>query len=338
MGLVRNGKTAVCGETMKNQYIIDGIKPYFRKVLVADFYGWRQKPWVIIRFIWLLVSHPTAVLILSTSVQNIYPLIKILYYIPHKFRIVHWVIGGSLHKKVTEGIYKAKYLDKLLVNFVESNQMVESLKKCGVKNAVYVPNFKRIPDISPNHTPSDRIRFVFLSRIIPQKGVDYILEAAKQLNAQGYSSKFIIDFYGDIEKSYGTEFGRKISASENIQYRGLLKLREPGGYEKLTCYDMMLFPSYWKGEGFAGIFIDAFIAGIPLLVSDWNFNPEIINHGKTGIVIPVHNVSALRNAMQEVIEGKVDLRKMSDSCRAQATALDVSKVITKELLINARIL
>ena len=338
MGLVRCGKAAVCGETMKNQYLIDGIKPYFKQVLVADFYGWRQRPWVLLRFIWLLLTHPQAVLILSTSIQNIYPLIKILYYLPLKLRVVHWVIGGSLHKKVADGIYKAKYLDRLSVNFVESRQMVEALKECGVRNAVYVPNFKKIPVIPGTKPNSDKIRFVFLSRIIPQKGVDYILEAAKQLNAQNFSGKFTIDFYGEIEKTYDQKFRQKISRSENISYKGLLKLRETGGYEKLSGYDMMLFPTYWKGEGFAGIFIDAFIAGLPILASDWNFNPEIIEHGKTGLVIPVHNVSALGNAMQEVIEGKINLREMSENCRSQAAALDISKVITKELFTNAHIL
>lgn len=101
---------------------------------------------------------------------------------------------------------------------------------------------------------------------------------------------------------------------------------------------MMLFPSYWKGEGFAGVFIDAFIAGLPVLASDWNFNPEIIEHGKTGLVIPVHSVSALHDAMLEVIEDKIDLRKMSENCRAQAAALDVSRVITQELFTNVHIL
>jgi len=338
MGLVRSGKTAVCGETMKNQYIIDGIKPFFNKVIVSDFYGWKRRPWVIAQFILALITHRKAVLILSTSAQNIYPLIKVLYYVPHKLRVVHWVIGGSFHKKVMNGTYKARYFDKLLVNFVESTQMVESLKKCGVSNAVYVPNFKSIPNIPCHKTASGTIRFIFLSRIIPQKGVDYILEAAKQLNTHGLSRKFTIDFFGEIEKSYEQDFKQKISGAKNIAYKGLLKLREPGGYEKLTEYDMMLFPSYWKGEGFAGVFIDAFIAGLPVLASDWNFNPEIIEHGKTGLVIPVHSVSALHDAMLEVIEDKIDLRKMSENCRAQAAALDVSRVITQELFTNVHIL
>ncbi len=37
MGVLHNGKTAVYGETMKNQYIIDGIKPFSNKMIVSDF-------------------------------------------------------------------------------------------------------------------------------------------------------------------------------------------------------------------------------------------------------------------------------------------------------------
>lgn len=46
----------------------------------------------------------------------------------------------------------------------------------------------------------------------------------------------------------------------------------------------------------------------------WNFNSEIIEHGKTGLVIPVHSVSALHDAMKVVIEDKIDHRKISENC------------------------
>lgn len=32
---------------------------------------------------------------------------------------------------------------------------------------------------------------------------------------------------------------------------------------------MMLFPTLLKGEGFAGVFIDSFVSGVPMIVSDW---------------------------------------------------------------------
>mgnify|MGYP002239410386 CR=1 FL=1 len=62
-------------------------------------------------------------------------------------------------------------------------------------------------------------------------------------------------------------------------------MKEETGYRTLCRYDIMLFPTYWYGEGFPGIVMDAYIAGLPLIASDWNINTEVITE-KTGIIIP----------------------------------------------------
>ncbi|MFQ7088249.1 MAG: hypothetical protein ACLRTD_28210 [Bacteroides sp.] len=50
------------------------------------------------------------------------------------------------------------------------------------------------------------LRFVFLSRIMKEKGCDDIIEAARQLNSTGFKDKYIIDFYGKIAETYKTDF------------------------------------------------------------------------------------------------------------------------------------
>ena len=81
--------------------------------------------------------------------------------------------------------------------------MVKELEECSVDGVIEVPNFKPIeyyPTIGQKYPNSNRpLRFVFLSRIMPEKGCDYILEATRLLNEEGYE---------DIIK-YGMAFYRK---------------------------------------------------------------------------------------------------------------------------------
>lgn len=111
-----------------------------------------------------------------------------------------------------------------------------------------------------------------------------------------------------------------------------MNLREKEGYDQLSNYDMMLFPTYWRGEGFAGVFIDAFISGVPMIATDWAHNRIILEDGKTALFIPTHNVLALKEKMRQCISGDVDIQRMSCCCQNEAQKYDVNHVITEELL------
>ena len=47
------------------------------------------------------------------------------------------------------------------------------------------------------------------------------------------------------------------------------------------------------------IVIDAYIAGVPLIASDWNMNTEVITE-KTGVIIPPKDEEALYNCNEKL--------------------------------------
>ena len=162
------------------------------------------------------------------------------------------------------------------------------------------------------------------------KGCDIILDAVNKINTS-YQDKFIVDFYGPIEDNYDKEYMRKVDSLPNVSYKGFIDLRNEKNYDVLASYDIMLFPTYWHGEGFPGIIIDAFIAGLPVIASDWSLNAEIIEDGKTGIIIDVKNVDALAEAMTRLIEDKNLIKGMSKQCSARAMYFEMNSVLSKEL-------
>lgn len=332
IGWINKGKPADCGETMKNQLMIQKLEELGVKCYLADFKNWRKHPWVFLELLWLMLAHRDATLIFSTSTQNVYPMMKLMKRIGWKQHTVHWVIGGSLGQKVKNGTYQADVIGYMDYTLVESNLMKQQLTECGVKNVSQIPNFKPIPYYPKHVGGGEKLRFVFLSRIMPEKGCDYIIEAAKMLNDRGYAQKYEIDFYGKVAESYNEVFERKVEDLSNVNYAGFLNLRENAGYDKLANYDIMLFPTYWKGEGFAGVLIDAFISGVPIIASDWAHNRQFLTDNETALFVPVHDVEALFLKMQQCIDGVYPLEKMSSRCQEEAQKYDVNRVVTKDLL------
>ena len=336
VGWINKGKPADCGETMKNQLCIKKLESFGVKCHQIDFKNWRKHPWVFLQLGWDMLTKRKATLIFSTSVKNVYPRMKVMKKVKWKGNTVNWVIGGNLGQQVQKGVFDADVIDYIKHTLVESRLMVEQLSECGITGVQELPNFKPInyyPTIPEKYPNSNRpLRLVFLSRIMPDKGCDYILEAARLLNEEGLEDKFVIDFYGKIADEYKAEFEKKVTLLNNVSYKGFLNLRVNEGYDSLSDYDLMLFPTYWRGEGFAGIFIDAFIAGLPIIATDWAHSKVFLEEGMTAKFIPVHDVLALKNAIKDCIEGKYDLKKMSQNCQKEAERYNVDNVVTEQLL------
>ena len=337
VGWVNQGKAPVDGETTKNQYIIAELKKHC-KLTVLDFYQKNRHPWIYLQALWTFITQPKATIILSTSAKNVYGMLKLLKALHVRRDIIHWVVGGVFGKLVQEGRFQAEVFNYVKYNLVQCKGMIAELESAGVTNARFVSNFKPIayyPDLEKaiaGRTSSDKVRFVFLSRIMPGKGCDYLLEAVRMLNEKGLQEKFILDFYGKIDGSYKNDFLQKVNQYENVTFHGLLDLRTNEGYDTLATYHAMVFPTYWKSEGFAGVFIDAFIAGLPVLASDWAYNAEILLGEQLGLIYPVHDVTALAHTMEKCILGEVDLTGMARKARAEAIHYQADQVLTKEYL------
>ncbi len=340
IGWINKGKPADCGETMKNQLMIQKLIDLGITCYPIDFKGWKKRPWVFLQLLWNMIVHKDATLIFSTSTINVYPMMKLMKRIGWKQKTIQWVIGGSLGDKVKNGTFDRNVIGYIQHTIVESKLMVHQLEECGIKGVFQLPNFKPIsyyPDIKSRVEEwkvglKRPVRFVFLSRIMCEKGCDYILEAAKHLNEDGFENRYTIDFYGKIAEPYKKVFLHKIGNLPNVTYKGFLSLQNKQGYDKLAEYDLMLFPTYWKGEGFAGVFIDAFISGVPMIISDWAHNRQFMKEGETALFIPVHNVIALRDRMQECIKGHYPIGAMAMQCQQEAEIYNIDKVITLDLL------
>ena len=326
------------GELTKNKFLIKALKSRGNKVLEVDTRGARKRPWRLAKIFTSLMTQPNCDVIISTSLGNIYWLVKLFYRCKTKRNICYFGIGGSFPKHTINGDYDRKYLHVFNTIVVEGSNMQKELKQCGL-DSIVVPNFKKVdylPDLSKTRVPSDKTHFVFMSRLHPEKGVDLIIDCVKRLNSEGFQDRFVVDFYGGFDeknskKNYKKSITNDLSMLPNANYKGKLNLMKNDGFDKLSAYDIMLFPTYWRGEGFPGVVIDAYIAGLPLIASDWSINTEFIEDGKTGIIIPNQNANALYKAMKQAINDKKKFADMAVTCQQFALKYDTDNVLTDDL-------
>jgi glycosyltransferase involved in cell wall biosynthesis len=159
-----------------------------------------------------------------------------------------------------------------------------------------------------------------VGRISKSKGIGEILEAIAFLKAKDFN--FHVTFYGPVEDIFALE-------SSNSSYGGILDIQANSNevYASLSTYNVMLFPTYWQGEGFPGVIIDAFIAGLPIIATDWNMNKELIKEGVNGYLVDAKNSIALADKMIWVMENKSNLKDIADNNHRRANDYHIDNVL-----------
>lgn len=147
----------------------------------------------------------------------------------------------------------------------------------------------------PNDDTKDYcLNLAFFSLICPEKGVDIILDTAGKL------PDFKFDFWGIVQDNYKEEFQNKLSGSKNIEYRGVFIGSCDEVINELMKYDVLLLPTRWQAEGVPGILVESKIAGIPAIVSDYNYNSEIVSNQIDGIVMSEYSSEELVRCIKAI--------------------------------------
>ena len=189
---------------------------------------------------------------------------------------------------------KAKGLKKQWLKFIFKNvdylfleiQFIVSHFKNINNNSFWFPNVRSLPqEIAPRRTFSKR--FVFISQVFPEKGVDQILEVSNQL-----PDDYSIHIYGPLKSE---KYTNKYFNAYKAQYCGALESHKV--LDTLSTYDVLLLPSYYKGEGYPGIIIESYSIGVPIIASNLAGIQEITDVNKTGILVPPKDTFALKKAI-----------------------------------------
>lgn len=256
------------------------------------------------------------VLLSGNGMKTYFPILYLLSKYAGK-NIYHDVIGGNLDKYVSENRNFKKYLCSFSNNWVEIKSLKDKLNKLGISNVEVIPNFKRlkISDLQINKCNGEPFVFCTFSRVVKEKGIEDAVEAIVKVNRAYKRQVCRLDIYGEIDKNYASKFFKLIKDNRQyVKYCGVI--RYESSTDILKKYYALLFPTFWQGEGLPGTIIDSFAAGLPVIATDWNYNREIIESGKTGIVY--RQEEGLYNVLMNVMNDTDNFYKMRKNCIQEA--------------------
>lgn len=307
------------GQTDKTKAVYDAVAKAIGEdeIAVLDSCGWSKNPLkVILGCRKLLAECENVIMMPARRGFKIFPGVFEFFNKSYGRKLHYVVVGGWLPEKLEADPKIIPSIQKLDCVYVELEQMRDKLHALGVTNALYMPNFRQTNALKPDelvYNSAEPYKLCTFSRILREKGIEEAVEAVRFVNNTLGRTVYTLDIYGAVEPFYQERFDEiKKTFEPYIKYKGFINTND--STNELKNFFAMLFPTFCDGEGFAGSIIDAFSAGVPVIATDWHYNPSIVQHLVDGIIYDVSKPELLGNILLEISKNPDMLNSMKTNC------------------------
>jgi len=183
--------------------------------------------------------------------------------------------------------------------------------------------------------PDDRVVGI-VGRVNREKGYEEFFRAAAQVARRVPAARFVVVGPVEREKTNHLDPDRLAQAAGVADRTLSLGLRADMP-ELYALMDVLVLPSH--REGFPRAPMEASSMARPVVATDIRGCRQVVEHGETGLLVPLGDVDALADAIARVLEDPAGARRMGEAARRRALEhFDERAVIRRTLDAYARLL
>jgi glycosyltransferase involved in cell wall biosynthesis len=148
------------------------------------------------------------------------------------------------------------------------------------------------------------------SRLSPEKGFDVLLRAAAALRARGVPVRVLLAGDGPAR----TQLERltdELRLRAHVEFAG--EVPHDGVPDVLQRLDIFAMPSTWEGFGVSAL--EASAMELPAVASNIHGIPDVVDDGRTGILVPPADEAALAGAIERLARDAALRRAMGTAGR-----------------------
>jgi glycosyltransferase involved in cell wall biosynthesis len=171
------------------------------------------------------------------------------------------------------------------------------------------------------HTRSQMTRFAYVGSVLPSKGIHILIEAFKLIGG----SDCALNIWGEVLPFHkDTNYGHRLAVltkgwESSIQFHGRYENEDLP--KILSDVDVLVVPSIWY-EAFCLTLREGFLAGVPVIASNFGAMAEGIEDGETGLLFNVGDCIDLSEKMKRLMTDHALRRKIIDAPKKVATIQD----------------
>jgi len=235
------------------------------------------------------------------------------------------VENKGLMQKLAIGLYRFAFRKVFCVFFQnQDNLNFFRERKIALGREILIPGSGvSLTKFRPLSFPDDKqTAFVFIARVVKEKGIDHYLEAAQAIRSKYENTQFHI--CGFCEESY-KDVLTKYQEDGTVIYHGMLTdVREI--FQVTHC---TVLPSYH--EGLSNILLESAASSRPNITTNINGCKEVVEDGITGFLVESKSTEDLVAGIEKFLcLGYEDRKRMGENGR-----LKVEREFNREIVVKA---
>ena len=271
---------------------------------------------LLAHLVWGSLRHirRSEVIFLNTGFSPVYVIVTIYVWLMAKVTrrpLALWYLGGELSRLSRYGPLFRWLVDRTFLRsplvYAETRQTLRELG-CSA-NVRWLPNTR---DIEP---PAEKRRgevrkLVFAARLRTDKGLAESLEACRSLPEGCH-----LQVFGCVQPATDLSL---FEGHPRASYGGALEPEEM--IRTLSEQDLLLYPSYSRGEGIPGVIVEAFQCGVPVITTRWGDIPGLVQHEENGLFVEPRSADSLKAAIHRLLDDPDLYRRLCAGAQKQGEA------------------
>jgi L-malate glycosyltransferase len=175
-----------------------------------------------------------------------------------------------------------------------------------------------------------------IGRLVSGKGIEYYLRAARIVSDRGRNIRFLMIGAHSSERGYRSEMellARELNLAGQVIFTG----QRQDVTDMLQDVDLVVHPSLT--EGLSNVILEAMAAGIPVVATNVGGNPELVQDGKTGLLVPAENAEEIADAICRLLDQPAMARTFGETARERVIhEFSIRRMLSKTESLYSRLL
>ncbi|AYF75570.1 glycosyltransferase family 1 protein [Nocardia yunnanensis] len=236
--------------------------------------------------------------------------------------------------------YVSKYTRRRFASAFGAQSALEYLPPA-VDSETFRPDPAARAELRARYGLGERPTILCLSRLVPRKGQDMLITALPEIKKRIDGAVLVIAGSGPYEQKLRA-FAQAMGLQDDVVFTGRVPSKELAAHHTLA--DVFAMPCRTRGfgldvEGLGIVFLEASASGVPVVAGDSGGAPETVREGETGRVVGGRDITALTDAIVDILSDRDRAAAMGAAGRAwvqQQWRWDLMGTRLQELLAGPR--